>query len=1331
MPIRNSLILLLLAALGGALGCEETLTGPEPSLQGPVAGQPLPVDPGVICRVQNPAEGNPIVVTGERLAPSPFDVPGDPKAALPTLELIRSTDLDGTAASGATTTFGGQPGQANAELLTWQSQSQMTFHVTDGLALERGVFDVRITNPQDATTTSVGALAVIDKPTVEAATPGIVCVAQADRVITLTGQEILRVGDLSAQAIIGDKTYAVDALSDCTAIAHAGLDAELCATATVTIPAGDLTAAAHAVAFQNPETAACKSAPEEDNVNLLVVNPPEITGAQPPLICTDEMERELTLLGTNFFTVDGALPTVSVAGGAVTVDSVGGCTAVEVVGLTVENCTELNIRVAQGALSEGNPEIIVENPGPIGCSTSSATALVIPPAVTITSIDPTSICNASAGQETLTINGLGFLTIDGTLPAVTFDGADVIPSSTDGCTSIVVDGLAVEACTSLTISVDLTGAAIGTKAVTVTNPAPSGCGAEAADLFYVSGPPTIQSVQPTNICSDVTEMITVTGTGFTPGATVTVGTATADIAVVSADGSTITATFTVGISAGLYDVTVDNGVGCSSTLAAALTVDPTPIVFFVDPPVVYNAVDFEVTIFTSGLGQDAQSLTLIDSMGNRTAITAFASPTRPNRILATIPAGLTADLYEVEVTSAVGCISINNGSLRITDNVALTGLAVDPSYASPSKPTAVTISVDVATPFISTPRAYLNPNPAGAGVTATALRAVVYQNATTLTAVVPGGLTPGQYDLTVVNPDGAVGFATQAVTVTAIEPPVISDVQPQTFANNSDYPAELRGLNFDATNGVTVAITCENPTSGATTTLPVTVGATTATLVNVVLPTSQFTKGSVCLLTATNADGASFTFSAISITNSSFNLEPWTAVSPMNMGRRGLALKAGRPTNTSRYLYAIGGDNGTNAGAMASVESVGVNVFGDLSTWRVERGSLPVAKTLAGVDRIGRFIYVVGGHDGTTATNTVYRAQVLDPLATPEVVDIDAALGDGTNGLGGGLFHYRISAIFDAADPSNPAGESLPGEVQVVDLPDLMEKIQLTLTWSAVPGAIGYRVYRTPNAGDSVDAVELLATVMGAANLSYADTGTTTTAAETPLPEGSLGNWHSGGTLNTNREATTAVAGVDPTNPNVYYLYVFGGRNETGTYLSSFEYATVTVAADGSQTISAWTTGAASLSNAKAEIGAYRVTSDQSSFVPAGQTMIYIGPGRTGAGFTGVLESFQVAAGGNVAAFINLNRNVSSSRSGYGFGTSSNFLYIFGGAGGDSSGDGISAELNGASTLRPGAWNSLGISMSDDRVFMSTTQESAFYFTAGGWDSNTNTALTSVDQTVQ
>ena len=49
---------------------------------------------------------------------------------------------------------------------------------------------------------------------------------------------------------------------------------------------------------------------------------------------------------------------------------------------------------------------------------------------------------------------------------------------------------------------------------------------------------------------------------------------------------------------------------------------------------------------------------------------------------------------------------------------------------------------------------------------------------------------------------------------------------------------------------------------------------------------------------------------------------------------------------------------------------------------------------------VGRYIYLVGGHDGAAAVDTVWRARILDPLAGPEVVDLALFLDDEVPGVG-------------------------------------------------------------------------------------------------------------------------------------------------------------------------------------------------------------------------------------------------------------------------------------------------------------------------------------------
>lgn len=1206
--------------------CKNELTGPSPSIESPAEGAELPVDPGIICSTQHAEDGTALAVSGTALAPIPFDIPNDPKVGLPDLNLTRTSGVSGGDADAFSVAYGGEPGESNSSLLSWTSQSSMGFRVTDDVGLQAGIYDLTITNANGEAATSNGALAVVDRPTPVGITPGLICLAEADRTLTLAGENFLRNGDASPVVSVGDgDPIAIDSLADCAAVAHEGIDAEICDSLEFTLPQDSLEAGSYPIVVTNPETAACESIHDEDSIEIVVVGPPVIETAEPASLCSEQTE---------------------------------------------------------------------------------------PVAVTF--------------------NGANFINANGENFAVTINGESVTPDMVSGCEPIEVDGIDAENCTSFTVTVDPSALPQGAINVTVANPESVGCGYETDMVFTILGPPVVTGVMPSSICSDQPEEITISGENFGANATVTVGGEMASTVDVQ-DSNTIVATFENGVPAGSYDVTVDNGAGCDGTLTSGVLVEQSPLVFFVDPPVVYNGVAFEVTIFTSGLTADAAEVYLIAPDGTETQLTGFQSPQRPNRILATIPDGLAPGEYEVGVTSDNGCLSAFNGTVTISDNLNLNLDSVDPPFASPTADTPVTITATAPPNLVSTPRAYLNPNPAAAGVTATALEATVFVDNETLTAVVPGGLAPGSYDLIVVNPTGEVGLLSQGLTVTPNEPPVIDTVTPQSFANNIDYSATIAGANFDAA-GVTVGLDCEAP-GGTRTQYAATVNTVDATTATATLPTSQLSKGTVCLVTLTNdAEGTSFSYSAISITNSAFNLEPWSAGTDMTTGRRALSLEAGRPTRTSRQLYAIGGDDGTNAGAFDSVESASVDVFGNLGTWSAQRYALPGARSFASIERVGRFLYLTGGYDGATAVDTTWRAQVLSPLETPEFIDIDAALGDGSAGLGEGLWIYRVAAVFPATDENNPSGESLPGEVQNVDLPQVDELIQLTLTWEPIDGAAGYRIYRSPMADTGFDEVALVAEINDGATTTWTDDGATADTAQLPLPSGSLGQWHPVGNMTATRAGhATAVTPV-PGTTDQYVMYAFGGRDAAGTNQASIEFTTITDDGDGTQTVAPWTPATQSLSTAKADFRAFVIRPSDTAAVPAGTHWIYVGPGDG----ANDLQAFEVPAGLDPSLMSFLNDSVSASSEGYAAGASNGSLYIFGGAGGNPTDGGISAEMcdsaagpcnNFPPDLQPGAWNSLGTSMSDARLYHDAAQESAFYFVAGGTD-GTN-ALTSVDTTVQ
>lgn len=1566
----GSMLLSLLLALAA---CAGDLLGPEPLLQTSAPGLlTQPVTPVIACRAQHPTL---LTLAGEGFSPVPFDVPSDPRVALPGVTLTRSAALDGGSADAVVVTYGGEPGATNASRLGWQSRQQMTLLLDQSTTLQDGaegslpvgLFDVGLTNPNGASATSARALALVDQPTLAPPVPGIVCLAQGARDVTLAGTTFLRVGATRVTATIGvDPAPFPLVLADCTPVAQPSIDAETCEAATLTLAEGSVPNGYPALVVGNPAPADCVSlddsrlrvvpAPTLDRFEpplacvaegprevtlhgvdlvtidgalpavtldgqalavtdpgacapletmghevqrcetvvvtlpqaevtepgwpvvvlanpapagcdatdatlltlvpppavdaveppvvclddgprevvlvghdflvvadvapevrlaggvvagatvtgeicaplavdgldvqrcerlrvalpaaslapgavavevtnpapagcsvaatglLTVVDGPAITAAEPPLVCTADAAREVVVVGSGLLEVDGVPPTVTFNGVAVAVTGVDECADVPVDGLTVRACARLQVGVPQGALVPGPVVVAVVNPDPAGCSVTNGAVLVEAPEVAVTSTVPASAC-ATAGPQVVSVLGTGFLVVEGVPFGVTVGGQAATPANVRECAELGVPGLSVQSCAAFDVAVDPAALAVGPVTIDVLNPAPSGCSA-ASSSFAIVLPPTLDSLAPTTICSDVVETVTLFGAGFVPQATVLAGDVAA-AGVQFVDDGELVATFDPGLPAGTYDVTVSNGPGCEATLPAALTVDPTPLVFFVDPPTLYNGIAVDVTIFTSGLTDTAAKVELVSADGLTVVdLVGFASPVRPNRILVTVPAGLEPGPWEVRVTSQVGCVGGLPGGVQITGSLTLGLATIEPAFVYTGSSTAVTLTSAELVPGVSVgfdavPRVYLSPNPAGAGVTATALRAVEYLDAQTLTAVVPRGLAVGTYDVIVVNPTGAVGLLSvddgAGLTVTGSEPPEIQAVEPGSLDGNGPATARLQGDHF-STDGVTVTATCREP-SGALTTLPVAVsaGTITATGVDVVVPADQVPTGSVCVVTLTNSDGARTSYSAISIRNPAQNLFPWSPGYPMVQARRAPALVAARPTATSRYLVAIGGDAGGTASATASVEAAPVDVFGRTGTWSLLRASLPAPRTEAAAARAGRFVYVLGGNDGSGATDTVWRAQVLDPLAGPEILDLDAELGDLGTGLSHGLWFYRVSALFASDDPSNPGGESLPGEVLNVALPDAGKGIVLTLRWEAIPDAVAYRVYRTSDPWGTPAGLGLLAEVPGEGSPSLIDAGQPADPLVTPLPPGSLGTWHSAGVVLGEPRAGAAVLAVpSSSDPAVTALYVFGGRTTGGVPLDTYRVGLVTTTPPTpgtkqteSQVLGAFAPGSDTLSAPRADLGAFLVTGQDVPGLAAGEAWIYVGPGNGATGVADAMDAVRLVDVGDLGPLTQPAKKAPAN-AGYGFGDANGFLFLFGGAGGGATAGGLSGEMctgQGLGGCNPDQlpeirnWNSLGTSLSEARVFPGSCQESAFFFVVGG--SNGVAVTNSVDQTVQ
>lgn len=1478
MPHRalSARIVVVAALIAAHTGCDPVLTSDAPpSLAAPAPGA-LPVEPPIQCQEQHPTEGTAIVVHGDGFAPIAVDIPNAPHVVLPDLTLHGTHALSGAAAELGSVLYGGTEGSANAGLLSWQSGQQLTFLVTDALtladgakaAIPPGLYDVEVKNADGQRATSALAFAVTARPSVTLLTPPLTCLEQGSRSIVVTGTGALRIADALPSVTVGAAALAlVPALSECTPVAHPGLDAALCDTLTVELAQDALPAGAHAVTITNPAPAACQST---DSVDLVVVPAPIIESVEPPTVCTaDAGILELTVSGTGFLRVDNDDFTVSIGGIAVvpssitdcidvavtglavqscqtfvvsvdaaafpvgTVDvtvtnpapadcsastsalfevlpspriddvappsacalgggvdltvsgdsflqnggidfavaiggvaaaptAISGCSTVLVQGVTMNSCTSFVVNVDPAALASGPAEVAVTNPAPDACGAARTDLFEVLPSPAIASVTPPSVCSIGVGAIDLTVSGSDFLrAVPGSGGAdfsVTVSGGAVVPSSITGCVPIVVAGEALERCNGFVVGIDASGFALGGVEIVVTNPAPDGCIGAASAAFAVLPPPTVTAVVPNEICSDVLVAFDVVGTGFAAATTVTVDGLAPASAVVSADGTTISVSYDPGFAAGQYDVIVSNGGGCETTFAAALTVNPTPLVFFVDPPVLFNGIELEATIFASGVDDLPTAVELIDAAGSATTITRIASdPGRRSRILAVVDAGLAPGEYQVRVTSELGCPSTLNGRVSITDALTITLDGVDPTFVSPTLATAVTVTASGAVLFENLPRVYLSPQ---AGGNAIALKAVELnaQNPAQLSAIVTGA-APGVYDLIIVNPSGDVGFLAGAVTVTVLEPPLVSSVAPGSLNAGQVSTAAINGANFDLSQAPAtpplVSFECQDFATGAAVSAPasitVDVAASSATLLDVTIDAAATPAGAACIAIVTNPDGATFRFSAVSFRNPSQNLNAFRAGSAMLEARRALVLAAGRPTETSRFLYAVGGDAGSAASAKSSVEASAVDPFGAMGAWTAQRNTLTNAfdgtqtttlpRTLAGGARLGRFIYVVGGNSGAGSVATVLRAQILDPLAGPEVLDLDAQLGDGVLGMPEGLWLYRISALFPTSDPSNPGGESLAGELFNVELPAVADRLLITLTWEQVPGASGYRVYRTPGPDQTAADLELLTTIAGGAAVSFTDDDTLTTdPTTTAQPAGSTGVWHAltGAPLSTPREAHATLAVQRPGNPSQFFLYAVGGKNG-GTALATGEVATITIAADQSQTLSAWRPLSDTLNPARSEMTGLSISGADTPVAGSDTFLFFLGGRLQNGNDDDTIEGAAInAADGDVATFSVMSAR---SRQSGAAGTSANgFLFVFGGeGGGGATNASASTELVSVAAGVPTLdnLNSLGGGGIDFARFLSAAaQESAFFFIGGGFGDDPalgggDVPLSSIEQTIQ
>ncbi len=1221
---------------------------------------------------------------------------------------------------------------------------ELSFEV-DPTLLVTGENDVVVTNPAPAGCSTSGAcdyLYLVEPPVVTQVLPDTCCIDEQDVTLTIQGSGFLEIDGELPSVAVGPNIYTDVPLTggifepDSTCMPGVRLGQEM----QVTLGAGSLIPGVHELNVTNPTPASCDSEP----LDVEVLGAPELTAIAPDLACLDQGPVDVAILGANLLELYGFGPDVTIDDGVTSftteVALAGSCAATGGPAGTVA-CDEIAFQLPQGALPPGLYDVDVTNPAPADCTNDVAQTLEIQivAAPEVDEIDPPVTCT-EAPETTFAVRGGGMLRrgVDcgapSACPTVEVGGLSVEVEGMSGCSVAIQVPGGGELCDALTFRIPAGGLpTAGEYPVTVTNPETAPCTSDGTATLRVDPPP---EVDPLTICDDDTAF-DVFGAHFDPGAEVSV------------DGAPVSITQFVGeeqlgaalidpLQPGTYDLGVRNPDGCDVSLPGGLEVLGGPSMYFVDPPVIFSDITTVISIYVGDISGTITDVWLEGSTGDLYTVTSF-SYDGSSTILAEVEAdgwGLVEGAYTVHAADDTGCDTGLVSSVVVEEDLDLALDRIEPSFGWGQATTAVDIYAVAAgdllpgeVQFADVPRVYLNPT---SGDAATTLTSVQLVDAERITATVPDGLPAGTYDVIVVNPEPGheIGLLLEAFEVTTDAPPVIDSVSPARVYTSSDTPIVIQGEGFELSGG-TVSAICRD-TGGNEETRPVTIDAWSATTIDGTMSSSHLTEGTICIVRVTNTDGAFAEYSAISVGSSSGNLFGWSAGFPLVEPRRAPAVVAGRSTDRARSLYAIGGDDGDAAGALASIERCDIDPYGAMGPWEVLPDDLPEPRTLAGAAVAGRFVFLVGGNDGAGPVDTVWRAQVLDPLAAPRLVSLSMEYGDGA-GLGVGTWIYRISALFDAADPIDPGGESLPGDPVVATLPDVPDLIRLTLTWEEVDGAVAYAVYRTPTAGAGSGSEQLLAVVPddgdpGTTTASFTDVGDAVIGGD-PRPDGALGAWAEVATLPGTDEVDAAREGpavavlADPQDDGVSYLVVAGGRDGYG---DPRDEVNLLMLDDDGETVAGWV-GASTLAEARHECAAFVVDDTFHTVVGPGEVWLYVGGGRTAAGVTDRVEGAELSAGGTLVW--DGTDWGSRDRSGYAVLSANNTLYIMGGrrSNGSVRQDGYEAEITGPPGLA--GWSNLGSSiLTEPRELPGSASESATWFVVGGAD-EAGDPLATVDYT--
>ena len=600
---------------------------------------------------------------------------------------------------------------------TYVNSTTLTVNVSISSSAATGTRTFTVTNGDRSTATSGSIFTVSGAPTVTAVSPTSRGQGATNQTLTITGTNFVSGATtaFSTNGITVNSTTFNSATSLTVNVSISGSATP--GTRTITVTNGDGSTATSGSIF---------------TVNAA----PTVTAVSPTSRGEGATAQNLTVTGTGF--QSGATTTFS--GTGITVNST---TFVNATTLTV------NVTIAGGA-TVGTSTITVTNPD--AGSATSGSIFTVNAAPTVTAVSPTSR-DAGAVSQSLTVTGTGFVSGATT----SFSGSNITVNSTTFVNA-----------TTLTVNISISsGALVGTRAITVTNP-DAGNGTSGS-IFTVNAAPTVTAVSPTSRdAGAVNQNLTITGTNFITGATVafsTNGITVNSTTFNSATSLSVNISIASGATVGTRTITVTNGDGSVVTSGSIFTVNAAPTVTAVSPS-------------SRAQGTSNQSLT-VTGTNFITGATATFSATG---ITVNSTTFVNATSLTVNVTVAsnaatgAGTISVLNGDGSTATSGSIFTVNPPPTATSVSPSSLDQGAISQALTLTGTGfESGATVLATGSGVT---VNSTAFVNSTTLTVTVSvnGGATIASSGFSVTNPDagtvtsGAIFSVTAAPTVTAVSP---------------------------------------------------------------------------------------------------------------------------------------------------------------------------------------------------------------------------------------------------------------------------------------------------------------------------------------------------------------------------------------------------------------------------------------------------------------------------------------------------------------------------------------------------------------------------------